>query len=168
MVNIRLTDVTFNFIFKPNHINSDLDLLNKGFHAIDTPLLIWFDKIVGAGVNIGNVDCISVLVYDGTNPNHWISSPSYTIKENTTYVLDVVVKPSTNDLAIYLNGILSNSNTKTYSGIQNYSSNFRLGSGGNSVNHFSGNIYSYKVYNRALSAAEVLQNYNGQKSRFNL
>ena len=29
-----------------------------------------------------------------------------------------------------------------------------------------GNIYSIKVYNRALSASEILQNYNSQKSRF--
>ena len=31
-----------------------------------------------------------------------------------------------------------------------------------------GDIYSIKVYNRALSPAEVLQNYNATKSRFNL
>ena len=30
------------------------------------------------------------------------------------------------------------------------------------------NCASFKIYNRALSAAEVLQNYNAQKSRFNL
>jgi hypothetical protein len=33
---------------------------------------------------------------------------------------------------------------------------------------FSGNIAQTLIYNRALSAQEVLQNYNAQKSRFNL
>jgi len=33
---------------------------------------------------------------------------------------------------------------------------------------FSGNISTVQIYNRALSSQEVLQNYNGQKSRFNL
>jgi hypothetical protein len=33
---------------------------------------------------------------------------------------------------------------------------------------YSGFIYNCQVYNRALSASEVLQNYNAQKSRFNL
>jgi len=33
---------------------------------------------------------------------------------------------------------------------------------------FIGNIYNVKIYNRVLSAAEILQNYNATKSRFNL
>jgi len=35
-------------------------------------------------------------------------------------------------------------------------------------NYYSGSIAIAQVYNRALSATEVLQNYNAQKSRFNL
>ena len=38
---------------------------------------------------------------------------------------------------------------------------------GNSV-FYSGNISQVQIYNRALSATEVLQNYNGLKSRFGL
>ena len=34
--------------------------------------------------------------------------------------------------------------------------------------HINGNIASTQIYNRALSAKEVLQNYNAQKSRFGL
>jgi hypothetical protein len=34
--------------------------------------------------------------------------------------------------------------------------------------YFAGNIAIAQIYNRALSASEVLQNYNAQKSRFNL
>jgi hypothetical protein len=34
--------------------------------------------------------------------------------------------------------------------------------------YFSGGIASVKVYNRALSASEVLQNYNATKTRFGL
>lgn len=33
---------------------------------------------------------------------------------------------------------------------------------------WTGNIFNYKVYNRALTATEVLQNYNATKSRFGL
>lgn len=33
---------------------------------------------------------------------------------------------------------------------------------------FTGNIYATQIYNRTLSAQEVLQNYNAQKSRFGL
>ena len=40
--------------------------------------------------------------------------------------------------------------------------------GGPFGNYFNGNIGPVKIYNRALSAAEVLQNYNQLKSRFGL
>ena len=33
---------------------------------------------------------------------------------------------------------------------------------------YDGGIYSFKIYNRALSAGDVLQNYNAQKGRFGL
>lgn len=44
----------------------------------------------------------------------------------------------------------------------------RIGSEGLGATLFPGNISSTKVYNRALSDAEVLQNYNATKSRFGL
>jgi len=34
--------------------------------------------------------------------------------------------------------------------------------------HFVGDISTITIYNRVLSATEILQNYNAQKSRFNL
>ena len=43
----------------------------------------------------------------------------------------------------------------------------RLGSRSDGY-YFSGSIYNALIYNRALSFQEVLQNYNAQKSRFNL
>ena len=36
------------------------------------------------------------------------------------------------------------------------------------INFFNGNIANVQIYNRALSTLEIQQNYNGQKSRFNL
>ena len=38
----------------------------------------------------------------------------------------------------------------------------------NSGDLFNGNLAIARVYNRALTAAEVLQNYNAQKGRFGL
>lgn len=47
-------------------------------------------------------------------------------------------------------------------------SNLLIGSAEVTLNFFKGNIASAQIYNRALSAQEVLQNYNAQKSRFGL
>jgi hypothetical protein len=43
-----------------------------------------------------------------------------------------------------------------------------IGNRNNSVEFFSGSFGYFQIYNRALSASEVLQNYNALKSRFNL
>jgi len=52
--------------------------------------------------------------------------------------------------------------------------NFYIGTGdvGNgptsSTGYYNGRVSSVKIYNRVLTAAEVLQNYNAQKGRFGL
>ena len=71
-------------------------------------------------------------------------------------------------LKIYINGVLANSVnaaiTIGYSGRE-----LALGRYGfSNLNDYSGNIYSASMYNRALTAAEVLQNYNALKGRFGL
>lgn len=69
-------------------------------------------------------------------------------------------------LQLYINGVLQSSNT--YS-INTASSNFLLGdTAWGYPNKLIGEIPIAKIYNRALSAAEVRQNYNNYKTRFNL
>jgi hypothetical protein len=61
---------------------------------------------------------------------------------------------------LYINGILSSSNT-----IANFTS-WQIGtSGGDLGAEYYSNL---KIYNRALTASEVLQNYNATKARFGL
>ena len=43
-----------------------------------------------------------------------------------------------------------------------------IGSFDNTLLFFNGNIVTTQIYNRALTAQEVLQNYNATKSRFGL
>lgn len=45
---------------------------------------------------------------------------------------------------------------------------FRVARDGNGTDGFAGSVSNVELYNRALSLAEVLQNYNAQKSRFGL
>jgi hypothetical protein len=58
--------------------------------------------------------------------------------------------------------------TKTSMGISEAWPNFQISSNGGTTAAVSGNIPLLRIYNRALSDIEVLQNYNAQKSRFNL
>jgi hypothetical protein len=71
--------------------------------------------------------------------------------------------------SIYLNGQFLDSksfNTPTYNTSGN--NNVQIGRWGYSSfqRHLNGNIYNASIYNRALSASEVLQNYNALKNRF--
>ena len=65
---------------------------------------------------------------------------------------------------MYINGTL----VKTYSFLAAFPDNTQtVGIGGN-ARKLKGNISNFQMYNRALSDAEVAQNYNAQKSRFSL
>jgi hypothetical protein len=67
---------------------------------------------------------------------------------------------------IYYDGIQVSTGTGNIPAVDSY--NLVVGNSGNTSATFSGSMGNVMVYNRALSASEVLQNYNAQKSRFNL
>ena len=69
---------------------------------------------------------------------------------------------------IYLNGVLDISGSRPGT-LQTGASAVNLAYRGVGVNKYlNGSISNFQMYNRALSASEVLQNYNAQKSRFGL
>jgi len=70
---------------------------------------------------------------------------------------------------IYVNGVKEVEGTKDYNvTYQDTTSGNRIGMWGYGgyPRNFTGQIYLVQVYNRELSADEVLQNYNAQRSRF--
>lgn len=70
---------------------------------------------------------------------------------------------SSSNILFYKNGIQL---ITTLGGSAALSNQSGLQIGGNYF--LDGNVHSFTMYNRALSASEILQNYNAQKSRFNL
>jgi len=80
-----------------------------------------------------------------------------------------VYNKSLNSTLIYLNGILQNSTTSIPATVTQAGGNLMIGTFGSSLGfYFPGNIATTQIYNRALTATEVLQNYNALKSRFGL
>jgi hypothetical protein len=83
----------------------------------------------------------------------------------------VVVIQMQSTCSIYINGILDSSQA-LQNPILNQSYPILLGtrafSGGSAGAYLTGRISVARIYNRALSAQEVLQNYNALKSRFGL
>jgi hypothetical protein len=68
---------------------------------------------------------------------------------------------------IYLNGVLDISGSRPGT-LQTGTSTVNLAYRTDGNKYLNGSISNFQMHNRALSAQEVLQNYNAQKSRFNL
>jgi hypothetical protein len=71
--------------------------------------------------------------------------------------------------SIYLNGVYRNQTSNTYGYIQTFG-DVNLGRGFQLTGdrYFAGSLPLFKIYNRALTSAEIQQNYQQYKSRFNL
>jgi hypothetical protein len=115
---------------------------------------------IGTGTNLGfNVYMSNAGAFETTN----ITPPTSNIWYN------VVTTHTAGTASIYSNAILISQTTSsiTFAGTNNAGIMIANGSaGGNSF--WSGSISIVQAYNRALSASEILQNYNAQKSRFGL
>jgi len=91
--------------------------------------------------------------------------PSVTQATNTWYYVTLVCSGGTT-VAIYLNGNLLESNTYNY----NFTSqNWVIGTNQSAYSEvMNGRIPIFSVYNRALSQAEITQNFNALRGRFGI
>jgi hypothetical protein len=99
--------------------------------------------------------------YLGTSP--W----STTLPEFTTnYTQIVVLRKNTSDTEFYINGVLvkTGSSSDTIGSVNN----FRMGTNTSGSETYNGNIYNVSIYNRALSTAEVSQNFNALRGRYGI
>jgi hypothetical protein len=77
----------------------------------------------------------------------------------------VIINTTSNNFRLFGNGVqLTNTTITSMSTTVSNIGRYVFGN----VNFLKGNISSYKIYNRALSSSEVLQNYNATKTRFGL
>ena len=70
--------------------------------------------------------------------------------------------------SMYLDGQLEANNTGQNNSINYYNQEVWIGKGDFSTSYYKGDIGPYKFYNRALTASEILQNYNATKGRFGI
>lgn len=99
--------------------------------------------------------------YLGTSP--W----STTLPEFTTSPVHIVAARSGTITSFYINGILKKTGSST-ANIGDTSAIFRAGTNTNTTEQFIGDIFILKAYNLALTTAEIQNNYQNYKTRFNL
>lgn len=70
--------------------------------------------------------------------------------------------------AIYINGVLENSTSLSSTINTGGTLSINIGRNTNAAGYLNGSIAVARIYNRGLTATEVFQNYNAQKTRFGL
>ena len=106
---------------------------------------------------------------DGTGA--YVDSISYTLTINTwTQIVYVWTNGATKTLQTYINGTSIGSVNHTLNSILNTPSNLYLGSynGGEYAQWMNGRIGITRLYNAALTAGQVLQNYNANRGVYGL
>jgi hypothetical protein len=113
------------------------------------------------------------VFYESNQLKHFINNYSgpvsgYTIG-TTEPLSQLIFTYDGTAIRTYQNGVQVAS-TSTTASINNSSSAFllfaRLGAAGSITGFLGGKIYALRIYNDALSASEVLQNYNATKTRY--
>ena len=161
--------------YNPNYgLNISYDLPSPSISGSFTRALAYgvIRNLTGtSGVTIGyGFAGITTLTSQPLLPNNWYQI-AFTQQWNPSL--------TRHELAIYINGALSNSTTYTPPSVGGISypvnfyntgpvniSNPNISSGNGIYSNL--NISQNIIYNRALSATEVLQNYNATKTRFGL
>ena len=103
---------------------------------------------------------LGIITSNGTQYATSTTNPSTTLFNNFCGTYDGV------NINLYLNGILIA--TKAQTGNIINSGIARISGYDNGAEIWDGNISSFSIYNRALTATEVLQNYEATKTRFGL
>jgi hypothetical protein len=106
------------------------------------------------------------LYADGYSTSTGVFSAS-AINNNTVKYGVVVFDYPNSTIRLYINGVADNTASLS-SGGNDTSAYFNIARSQQYTDHFAGTIYSVQVYNKALSATEILQNFNAGRGRFSL
>jgi len=159
---------------------SDVEFKSSGGHTVEN----WFKlDVVNAG-SLYNFIGASVINYHSwywcvytsklaiwnVSPGAWYFG-STTIQPNTWYQAVMVTNAAGTGIQFYLNGVAESGTHASYAFNPSYSG-LKVGfvGRGDSTNarYFDGLLPITRIYNRALSAAEVKQNFNANRGRYGI
>jgi hypothetical protein len=180
----NINNGVFNFDGADDYIDLGSDTLNLG--SGDFTINAWaysnslvnYARIINKHAGSFNTDTGYALYADASTKNlTFVMKPSggsrmdlsSGVSINNIGWFNASVTKNSSTTIIYLNGIARN-NISTSAGSVDSSNSAFIGKFSNSGTFapWDGNIGNFQAYNRALSASEVLFNYNGLKSRFGL
>ena len=188
---IDVSNVSFDSTGQPDfdgtsdYIDLPDSLITNLHGGTEASICIWIKN--DATVNgVGTSGIVQLSNYNSSNGCLWFYNNGYTYLDifrtsrveqvfaNNTEVstnwnlLTVTTAPGANGWKCYMNGVLKKQVTgdSTVS-VANIQGGLTLGRN-NSSRYTNGKIAACQIYNRALTAAEVKQNYNAHKNRFDI
>jgi len=186
MSNITYTSPYFSYNGSSSQINvSDNALLEPGTGDWTMEAWVYLSSSTGSKVVLGKFDpgggsqdvSYSIRIQGAGiyaqigNGSTVVDTPLYTLPLNTwTHVTYVWKNVATNSLEAYINGVSVGSVSHSFASILNTPSNLYIGSynGGEYSQYMNGRIGITRLYSAALTSAQVLQNYNADKSKYGL
>jgi len=139
-----------------------INIQNINQYIVDTSTNNAFG--LGYSYRVNSANKIRFWAY---NANDNLNSNT-TILPNIWYNISVTYNDTSKLQSIYVNGIFDISNTHTSLFVVSNVTNLQIGGSVILGGYLNGNISNVLIYNRALSASEILQNYNATKGRFGL
>ena len=166
------TWVKFSGLDYVNNTGSLVTFINKG-QTDNNPLSgatsgFWFSYDNRLNRNNFSYTCFGNISGGYAGGGNNFGTKSYNFINGVWYNITVTINTSSQG-SIFINGIQQGTPV-TFSNLNlsNTTNNLQVGSYITNSVPMNGNISNTQLYNRALSATEVLQNYNALKSRFNL
>jgi hypothetical protein len=139
--------------FNPNVLNG-FALFGQGVQSINQGLHVWYISATSIRFGMYSNDTDFTV---STSIGNWYNMV-FTFNNSSPYTKQM-----------YINGVALSGTPQQTQAPYIGTGIFRLGATFSSAGNYGNGSYAgMKIYNRILSAEEVLQNYNAQKSRFNL
>ena len=160
-------------------VDGNNDYISTPIFNLTSPVTVsaWIKNVVndsavmgaaGPGIGYGNGEALlsfsgkSIYIQGANSGGKYYQFPQLNLNE---WVHLTMTRDVGNNMRVYLNGIGSTSNPQSHSNTIQMNQIGRYSSFTNQYNA-KGSIGEVKIYNRALSASEVLQNYNATKKRY--
>jgi hypothetical protein len=123
----------------------------------------------GYGLRTGANGSTFLEVGNGTTS---ITSPAYTVTTGQWYhIVGVWTNVASNSMTLYVNGVSQGSNSHSFASVKNTTRPLFFGSfdGGATFGQwFNGRMGATRMYNSALTAGQVLQNYNANRGLYGI
>ena len=163
-------DITISFWGKVNDTTSDQVFFSVPDVGSNKPITVWYDVTVSSRDNTGGSDIggatsdtISVMITDSAAEFIYTATEDVIQQDAWNYYC-VVIHPSDDKFYLYVNAeVVALFNSSTCDGIKDHSDDFVLAAGAADIA-----MSAFRIYNRALTATEIQQNFQALRGRYGI